>query len=189
MHRIPLNEFYHRANEKGLIINERARLELLIRPLGAKGVSVALCPLIGYNLNSDAIDAKERHVYGSVVLFNRLQADECEQIIAETAQRFSGAQAATLAAAKALLSRDDLISIYYDQRIMEHPVMLRASGPVKMGHYGGGGSSIGDSDWRAIARAAAAINNSCALEQDLYRATNYEWYRQEGAQNTPAGSF
>lgn len=144
------NGFYHEVKAKGLVREESLRQEL--RRVTSPKVGVVAQILLDYRCELDSPDAPRRYAYGATLVFSHLSDREYQKLTSRLVSRHGRNSVAESAAVKELLDRDDIVSIFYDEGVMAHPVIARQIKSFEHLPYGNDGSHVSGATPEAIQR-------------------------------------
>lgn len=172
---IQINQFYHRAKEKDLVRNEKARLSLVFQHSGDVGARIHL--LLDYQMtNADPSSAK-RHAYAASILFDNLSKQEYDGIIDRAVRSHGRNDKGQEQAMKNLLARDDIVFVTKDEGLLKHPLIEHKFGELSGRLYGGG--DVGNANWEAISKITKEVSGPNAYEDQLYEPIHPKWEELE----------
>jgi len=140
------NEYFQRAAEKEMVEDKVLRLEA--RPWRTPEVGVVVNVLMDYSSQADP-STKRRTAYGASLLFKNLTSAEFEALASRMVGKYGLGGIAESAAARELLERDDAVSVFYDQTVMDDPVVASQIPPVNAERYGNDGR-VGEASFDSI---------------------------------------
>lgn len=151
---LSVNEFYHQAKEKGLVVNEGVRLMLNQSRSPASGVSVNV--MVDYKTKLDSPSGPKHHAYAAVVTFSELNISEINNLINTGIGKFGRSKKGENFVADKLLYRSDIIFLKKDERLLGHPLVKHKIGTVIGEDYEGKDTVMAKSS--EIDRSVLAVN-------------------------------
>jgi hypothetical protein len=177
---IDINQFYHRAKEKDLVRNEKARVSLGYQHTNDVGVRIHL--LLDYKMANSDPRGPKRHAYAASILFKDLTKNGYDGIVKAALNSKGRNEDGEMIAVKRLLARDDVVFVTRNESLLKHPLIAHKFGEVTGESYGGG--DVNNAPWEAVQQIQKEVCGPNAVEDQLFEPMHPDWVEMDKASNS-----